>query len=760
MLGPRLVFPLVALAVSCYAFQGITVDGVVRDRTGAVIRDATVELNAGAFHATSRSDSRGHFSFLDVPQSSGTLAVTASGFGPAQKAWTSGAGAEVHVEIALEPSSVAEQMVISATRTQVRLSDTPGSTILLAPEDIESTPALRVDDMLRQVPEFALFRRSGSRTANASAQGVSLRGLGGSATSRALVLADGISLVDPFGGWVYWDRVPRAALSDVEVFRGGASNLYGSGALAGVVQLLTREPEAPTLLLEASYGNELTPDLSLWTGTRAGPWDLSLTSELFHTDGFVLVPLSQRGSVDTRANSEDATVYTRVGHELGQNGRVFVEGNYFTESRNNGTFLQTNDTQIGEGALGIDKQLGSNDSLSGRFYGQVERFNQTFSAVALDRNSERLTDVQAVPEQVVGGNGQWTHFLFHDQTLIAGMDLNEVMGSSNELLFSGPTQARVGGGRQRNLGFFGEDIAHWRKWTAILALRFDDWDNFRGSLTNFPVAGGSVATLFSGRTETAFSPRLSLLRSINEHVSITGSVYRGFRAPTLNELYRTFRVGNVVTGNNAGLKAERLTGAEMGANVTGWDRRLDVRGNFFWSDITDPVENVTLSATPTLITRQKQNLGRTRSRGVELDGSLRVSSSVQFSAGYAYTLATVVSYPGNPGGINLVGLDVPQVPRNIFTWEARYWNPSRILLSVQGRFIGRQFDDDQNQFPLDRFYTMDFEIGRALNRSVEVFAAAENVLDQRYQVGRTPVVTVGPPILYRAGLRLNLPGSR
>ena len=120
----------------------------------------------------------------------------------------------------------------------------------------------------------------------------------------------------------------------------------------------------------------------------------------------------------------------------------------------------------------------------------------------------------------------------------------------------------------------------------------------------------------------------------------------------------------------------------------------------------------------------------------------------------------MISYPVPAGGVSLVGLQVAQVPRNVFTWEARYWNPSRLLFSVQGHFVGRQFDDDQNQFPLDRYYSMDLQVGRNLSRHLELFAAAENVLDQRYQVARTPIVNLGPPILYRAGLRLNFPADR
>ena len=745
------------IAVPSLATANVTVDGVVRDSSGNTLKSASVTLKSGSFSVSIRTDPDGRFSFAGVPQTEGTIDVAAQGFMAVHQSWQGDGSIAVHLEIVLDPGPAKEVVTVSAARIGVPLSDTPGSTILFSAADVTAIPALRIDDVLRQVPGFSLFRRSGSRTANASAQGVSLRGLGGSASSRALVMLDGIPLVDPFGGWVYWDRIPRVALSSVEVFRGGSSNLYGSSALGGVVQFLTPEPNTPAFTLESSYGNENTPDLSLWTGSRLGRWDYSLATEMFRTDGYILVPDSVRGSVDTPANSKDVTVYARVGHELGNNGRIFARGNFYTESRNNGTQLQTNDTRIGEGALGVDKQFSNNDSLMVRLYGDVESYNQTFTAVAPGRNSETLTDLQHVPEQVVGAAGQWVHPVGGSHTLLGGADFSEVIGASNEILLTGPNRNRNGGGRQRTLGFFGEDIFRHAKWTVILAARVDDWRNFNGSLVTAPLAGSQVKTTYPSRTDVALSPRLSVLRAVNEHVSLTGSVYRAFRAPTLNELYRTFRVGNVLTFNNAGLSAERLTGAEAGVNLSGWSGRLSMRGTFFWSDIVNPVANVTLSTTPTLITRQKLNLGRTRSRGVELDGALRLNRDIQISAGYTYTAATVVSYPGNPGGIDLVGLDVAQVPRNVFTWQARYWNPSRVFVSVAGRFVGQQFDDDQNQLPLARFYTMDLQIGRSITPHFEVFGAVENVFNQRYQVARTPVTNLGPPILFRIGLRLSYP---
>src|SRR3984885_1458308 len=288
MLSPQgirwLTFLIWAVAVPCLSAQTVRVEGTVRDASGAVIANASVVLTSGSYRTSVNTDTSGHFLFPAVPSNSGTLEVSRESFTPIRQPWNAEAGASVNLEFALQPASASEQLTVSAARTEVRLSESPGSTILLTSPDVAAAPALRVDDVLLQVPGFSLYRRSDSRTANASNQGVSLRGLGGTAASRALILEDGLPLVDAFGGWVYWDRVPRASLANVEVFRGGASNLYGSDALGGVVHFITRQPETsqlgrPAFTLETSYGNERTPDLSFWTGTRVGKWDISLASE-------------------------------------------------------------------------------------------------------------------------------------------------------------------------------------------------------------------------------------------------------------------------------------------------------------------------------------------------------------------------------------------------------------------------------------------------------------------------------------------------
>lgn len=749
--GPYLLVFAVCITA---AAQQVTVAGTVRDATGAVIAGAEVTLRWPQSTRSTKTGLDGAFVFSAVTGSSGSVRVTAQPFDPAEQQWTAALGT-VQLTFVLRVPTQSAQVVVSATRTEMKLSELPGSAMLLSPGDINANPALTLDDLLHQVPGFSLFRRSSSRVANPTTQGVSLRGLGASGPSRALVLEDGIPMVDPFGGWVYWDSIPRAELSSVEVVRGGGSSLYGSDALGGVVQFLSRVPKAPSVSIDTSYGTENTPDLSVWTGTAISRWDLEGAAGMSHTDGYVLVPLSERGAVDTLANSEHATVDGEVGYKISDGGRAFLRGSFFDESRNNGTPLTYNSTGTGFGAAGFNTTLGANDSIEARVFGLAEGYDQTFSSVAANRNTEKLTDIQHVPSQQIGTTAQWEHVL-KGHTLIAGIDWQEVMGASDEQLVLASSDS-IAGGRQRSTGIFGEDIFHvGSKWTFIAGVRWDDWSNFNGTTVKIAIPSGTATTqAYADRRENAFSPRLSMMRALNRKVSLSMSGYRAFRAPTLNELYRSFRQGNALTESNPLLRAERLTGAEAGLKATALGGKLESRGTVFWADIVDPVTNVTLSTTPTLITRQRQNLGRTRSQGAELDEVLHLSSFIEISGGYQYVHAYV-----EDSSAALIGKSVAEVPRNQFTWEARYWRPERIMLSVQGRYSSLQFDDDLNALPLGQYYVMDFFAGRQLRNGLTVYVAAENLLNQRYAVADVPpIINQGPPILARIGLRYEFPGK-
>ncbi len=244
-------------------------------------------------------------------------------------------------------------------------------------------------------------------------------------------------------------------------------------------------------------------------------------------------------------------------------------------------------------------------------------------------------------------------------------------------------------------------------------------------------------------------PRLSTSYRATDHVALYASGYRSFRAPTLNELYRPFRVGNVQTLANPYLRAEHFAGAEGGSAPPCCKTEFSIHAGVFWGYVTDPVENVTLSVTPQLIIRQRQNLGRTQAPGFEIGGDSVITNRISLSSAYQFVDATVVSYSANAA---LVGNMVPLVPKNQFTFQATWAAPKQFFVAVQGRAASNEYDDDQNLLPLGGYFVLSNGFASAAERVHHLFAG-DNLTNDSYQIARTPVVNLGQPILVRVGLR-------
>ena len=663
---------------------------------------------------------------------------------------------------AATPPALAEEITVTATAVESRLADVPAAVTVLDAAELAAAPALALDDVLRQVPGFTLFRRSGSRTANPTTQGPSLRGVGGSGASRALVLADGIPLNDPFGGWVAWGRVPRLSLQRVEVLRGGASDLYGTGALAGVVQLVRRPVEEPTAWsAEASAGNQRTAAADLWGSARRGGWGGALAAERLTTAGAVAVARGERGAVDVpaggahtsleltveRINSSPDSPGSRTGALASR--RLFARGSSFEERRGNGTPRQRNSTWLREVAAGADLAAFGGDAAL-RLWETRERYFQTFSVVGPDRDSETLNRDQRVPSRVRGGSARWTRPLGRRATLLAGTEGRRTRGESDERLFAGGRIVpSASGGRQDLGGAFVEALlAPARRWSFAAGLRGDTWRNVSDG------GSGSPPGERARRREQALSPRLSARFQATDAWSLDLAGYRSFRAPSLNELYRGFRVGNVVTDPNPLLGPERLRGVEIGI---GWAPRASgsgaparVRASLFSMELSDAIANVTVATTPDLVRRRRENLGRTRARGIELEAEAQLWPRLTVAGSWLLVDSTVRSFDADP---SLVGKRVPQVPRAQASLSLG-WRGEAVTATLATRWSDSAFEDDRNSLALDSFTLVDAELARTLRRGLAVFAAVENVFDEEYIAGRAGVTTVGTPRLVRLGVRL------
>jgi outer membrane receptor protein involved in Fe transport len=732
-----------------------TVAGRVTDSRGDAVRNARVTATAaGQAARAATTDNDGRFT-IKLPPNDYELRVTAAGFGAhSQRVALAATQEQVNLNVTLEPATIADTITVTPARAEVRLLDLAASVSTLDAEDVNHAAAQTLDDLLRQVPGFSIFRRSSSVVANPTTQGVSLRGAGATGASRTLVMADGVPLNDAFGGWVYWDRVPREAVDRIEIVRGGSSDLYGSDALSGVINVLTRPPSNRVVSAEASYGNRDTADVSFFAANKWNGFSAAVSGEAYRTDGYFIIAPEIRGAADDRAASKHRVATLRLSYEWSAENGVFVRGSLFDEDRRNGTIVQINDTASESLVAGGRFRTADGSDWNLTLFGNQQRYHQTFSAVAANRNTEALNRLQFVPSRDAGVSFNWSRMSFEKHLLVAGVDVRGVRGVSDETAIANnrATTFASSGGRQRRAGFFIQDLVNLSpQWQLSVNARYDNWrDSSAASVSRNLTTGVVTPRFFPVRSLDAFSPRLSLVFRPAESFSLRAAAYRAFRAPTLNELYRGFRVGDTQTNANEKLVAERLTGGEAGASWTPAGNVV-ARLTGYWTETVNPISNFTLSVTPTLITRERRNLGRTRSRGIEAETDFRVARYWQITAGYLFADPTVRRAPQDA---SLIGLRIPQVPRHQFTLQTVYAHPKYVTAAMQFRASGKQFDDDQNRLPLGSFAVIDVMVARPLGRYVEVFVAAQNLLDERFAVGRTPLETLGMPRMVRGGVRL------
>lgn len=590
-------------------------------------------------------------------------------------------------------------------------SETPASMVVLGQEQLAQTPGVNLDDRLRQVPGFSLFRRSSSLVANPTTQGVSLRATGSTGASRTLVLWNGVPLNDPFGGWVYWTRVDPNSVDRVEILRGANTSVFGYQAMGGAIALFSPEPQPQHVLFSYLGGSQGTNELSGAYTNLWGRFGFSSNIRAFTTDGYYIVPSDLRGRADVKANVRFVTGAMNVDY-LGDYDRLNLHFDVLAEERHNGTMLTNNSTGLGTVSAHYVHSW-QKDQVAVTTYHTREQFHSTFSAVADDRNSERLTLLQRVPSEDLGGAAYWQH---HERSwnVLAGADVDDVHGTSNE--YSVSTLALThNGGTLLQHGIFGQADVKWGP------VRFY----------------GGIRHHFTGLGDTFISPNAGATLGW-KNFRFRASGYRSERTPTLNELYRNFRVGNAVTNANGALKPEELVGVEAGFDWIAENNRLSF--TLFRDDLSQLIANATISISPNLITRQRQNIGSGVSRGIETSYRYQWHNWAA-DLNYLYADARLAN-----------GLRFAQVPKQQGTGGVTYSKDST-LVSVGIRAFGLQFDDDLNQFPLPGYAALQVAAQQRIYRNLYAQVAIENLLDRQYLVAMTPTPNIGGPRLWRIGLR-------
>ena len=605
------------------------------------------------------------------------------------------------------------------------LSLPPGTpaygSVIIDRDRLTNSASGRIESVLGDVAGFQQFRRSDSRSANPSAQGATLRALGGNASSRTLVLLDGVPMADPFFGYIPFSALVPDRLSVVRVTRGGGIGAFGAGAVAGTIELAsaTRD-QLPTLAASAFYGSKdateltasLTPDLGGGYVSLSGRWDRG--------DGFQTTPKDQRVAATAPAAYDGWSTNLRAVAPLSATSEIQFRGTIFHDER----------TLRFKGADSMSEGQDASIRVISRGAWQVDALAyiqaRNFSNIVISASTFRKSlDQRNTPSTGIGGKIELRPPVGPDHVLRVGADTRFASGDMfedayNANIAANPvTSRRHAGGEQMTTGVFAED--DWTLGRLVLTggVRADRWTISNGFYR--ATGAGAANNSFADRSDWQFSGRAGALYRISDALALRGAAYSGFRLPTLNELYRPFVVFPITTRANAALTPEKLKGAEAGVDVTPVQGlTLSVTG--FINRLDDAIANVTL--TNVANTRERQNVDHITAKGVELTAIGRVSDFL-LSASYAYSHSMV-----HAPGMGFDGLTPAQSPRHAAS-ATLAWEPKEgPALSATLRYVSKQYEDDLQKDVLPHALTVDAVARLPLGHGVTLVARGENLFDE------------------------------
>ncbi|MCC5833128.1 MAG: TonB-dependent receptor [Opitutales bacterium] len=609
--------------------------------------------------------------------------------------------------------------------------------------ELDQTAFASWEALWRQQASFDTFRRSDSRSAHPTTQGMRLRPVGTNAASRSLVLMDGLPLNDPFGGWVYTQHLPRHGWQSQSLASGGRAAAWGSPGYGGIMLLQRVHPSGLDSVWMSEYGSQ-----GRWAteaGTAFGIGDqstLAVQAAWSEDPGFHVLHAPDRGAIDTRSGVDLLSGSIRwagdqtdgVDWEIGWHG--------WREDRINGTSLSTNQKDAHDLYVQGNQSLGSGE-LHLSLFRQWRNFRNLFSSAATDRNSEIPALEQfSVPAFSSGGALVWENETNSGHRYQLGTDFRENRATVRERFFyvnGALTRQREAGGVQRMAGAFWQpqwrpEDSNW-EWHGLIRLdRYQFRDGFRRETepATDTTLRDETATRRSG---TELSAYLEARWQPVPEAQLNAGMHRGHRLPTLNELYRPYRVRNDIVEANPDLGPERVWGVDFG----GWwqiapQLRLSTQIWHQWLDhmvtnvlvVEGPSSDPLFGFVPANGSgSQRQAVSGNRAYGSEwtLSGSLNTQLDWYLSAAWNRT-----RFGASETDPSLEGRPFPlSAGRNLRLGGLWSLN-EQLQLGLQSRWQGRA-DEDSGRGSLPAYGLVDVQLNWQMQPSVELQVQLENLFD-------------------------------
>ncbi|WJY19847.1 TonB-dependent receptor [Alteriqipengyuania flavescens] len=571
-----------------------------------------------------------------------------------------------------------ETIVVTANRTERAISQVGESVTVVEEEEIVNRQPSDVLDVLRTVPGVT-FNRNGGIGTNA---GVSIRG---AESDQTVVLIDGVKLNDPAspGGGFNFGPLLLGNIARVEVVRGSQSVLYGSQAIGGVVNLITREPtEELGMFARAEYGARDTAELTGNVSGRFGPVAASIGASYLHTDGISAFSEARGGA--ERDGFESLGVNGKIDIALSENLSIDLRGFYADgEVGIDGfpapdyVFADVDEVSYRNDFVGY---AGLNaDFLDGRFrnrlgfaYTNIDRRNfnfdtdtETFDANGENRRYEYqgVFDAAEFVELVFGAEREKSDF--RSGTDEADVWINSVYGQVN---LSPVTGLSLTGG-----------------------VRYDDHETF-GDATTFAASG-------------AYTPN-------SGDTVVRASYGEGFKAPSLYQIYSTY--------GNPALLPEESESWDVGITHSFLDRRAQIGVTYFERDSTNLIGFVS-TATPPFGFYDNTELAS--AKGWEFGLAVRPVDG--FDVALNYTNIDAID--------ETTGNKLARRAEDKADLVVDYRMSNGIGIGATVLVVGDSFDNASNTRQLDGYVVADLRASYGVTEQLEIFGRVENLFDEEYE---------------------------
>jgi len=623
------------------------------------------------------------------------------------------------------------QVVVTATRTQRQIANIPASVSVIGSEDIKASAFERVDDILRATAGLNVDYHYGMHTV-AGNRPVNLRGTGGYG-ERTLVLVDGVPQNNANNGWVEWSQIPKEAIERIEIVRGPSSALYGSNAMGGVINIITKKPEkGRETWLQQSVGTMGTWSTKLTQQEKIGKWGYFITGGYGESDGYNAS--KPRFSYDIKRFSredrilaklfydidEDSGVsfgFSRYHHKLGR-GRKYFYG--YTENYRYWLDWFRNDEKVQ-----WKGQLFVNDDKWDSYFDKAPNYNSLYRR-------------EVIPMLAIGGSLQSSIELSNWNSLTIGVDYKHSDLEKKDRYYSGPPRSSGVEGKQRYISTFINDEIKLFDDALIVSLggRFDyikaydgkNWD------TN---PGNDYDNNFSSEDWSRFSPKLGVAWHLSESTTLKSSIGKGFKAPSLYELYTTLTRGPLYIECNPELKPEKVLSYDLTLEHL-FSEFLMGRASIYQSHAKDFIGYDTITSTHW----KRDNISKVRMRGIEMELEGIMSQQWQWFANYTYNESKIREYSADS---SVEGNFLPYTPRHKVGLGLTYTNPQLFDSRLVFNYRNKRYTDNENTSKLDSSCTVDFSISRQVSKNCELALNIENLFDDDYTIYKsTTQDTVGP----------------